>query len=176
VIDCRLFWRLISSPSSRSPKTAPLRFCLFGSKLSRRWTIQMSIRGRGPSHTATGSSGSATLPPPSSAPRISPRSDRRLDRLTVPSSSFLALHQPSLAQALPSRRRLATSTLFPREEFSEHQSSRMKSSTESPHGPPLTAEHYRQYRKQIAAKGTTKRAHATSTKNAIRYLKVRMKR
>ena len=39
-----------------------------------------------------------------------------------------------------------------------------------------TAEHYRQYRQQLAKKGTTKKNHAISTKNDIRGIKLRWKK
>ena len=38
-----------------------------------------------------------------------------------------------------------------------------------------TAEYYRQYRQQLAKKGTTKKNHAISTKNNIRGIKLRWK-
>jgi hypothetical protein len=36
-----------------------------------------------------------------------------------------------------------------------------------------TAEHYRQYRQQLAKKGVTKKSHAISTKNNIKGIKLR---
>jgi hypothetical protein len=38
------------------------------------------------------------------------------------------------------------------------------------------AEHYRQYRQQLAKKGATKKNHAISTKNNIRGIKLRWKK
>ena len=40
----------------------------------------------------------------------------------------------------------------------------------------LTADHYRQFRRKLVQKGATKKDHATSTKNNIRYVKERWKR
>jgi hypothetical protein len=39
-----------------------------------------------------------------------------------------------------------------------------------------TAEHYRQYRQQLAEKGATKKPHAISTKNNIKGIKLRWKK
>ena len=39
-----------------------------------------------------------------------------------------------------------------------------------------TAEHYRQYRQQLAKKGATKKNHAISTKNNIKGIKLRWKK
>jgi hypothetical protein len=39
-----------------------------------------------------------------------------------------------------------------------------------------TAEHYRQYRQQLAKKGVTKKPHAISTKNNIKGIKLRWKK
>jgi hypothetical protein len=39
-----------------------------------------------------------------------------------------------------------------------------------------TAEHYRQYRQQLAKKGATKKDHAISTKNNIKGIKLRWKK
>ena len=39
-----------------------------------------------------------------------------------------------------------------------------------------TAEHYHQYRQQLAKKGVTKKPHAISTKNNIKGIKLRWKK
>ena len=42
--------------------------------------------------------------------------------------------------------------------------------------PIQTAEHYRQYRQQLAKKGVTKKPHAISAKNNIKGIKLRWKK
>jgi hypothetical protein len=143
VTDCHLFWRLA-------------RFCCgaLGEPI-----LQTSITGEAPRHRR-----SVVHRSPTAWHCVFAASTiNSKDKLLVTLTSALS-HVPAIIVGVAQRRNRLRRRPFLKKNPSRA-TGRMRASTARHHPPPPTAEHYRQYRRQLAEKGTTKKPHAISTSN-----------